>query len=703
MQTITVNLNLSRGFCRITQPLYLGETVSVSFSEAGAYSLILTEPFAAYPDDGVTVWAQSTDGGVLALNRKALHSAFKKADAMQPNMTVTAKGFVISDDGQTVADGEVTIEYSPKAFIIDENEYPLAREVLAQAENAKNSAVSAKTAAEEAKSKAEGAQSAAEKARDEARSARNEAKEAKTGAENALSAAKESAATASAAKDSAITAQNASEAARDAAQNAQEAAETARDDAGTIASDTATKLVEASEKRLQDQIINIAAEEVAKVVANAPQDLDTLKEIADYIESDKTGAAQMVTQIAANAKAISDEAERAQKAETELDEEIAKKVDAEEGKGLSSNDFTNEAKAKLESLSDGYKLAEVGEDCLLLDRASNHATEERNTRDVWKTVDEVVVPSDRFTFDASSGRITYEEYGTRVIANISQFDFDNPLLPDGSYDFYGGRALAQGEATFTPTSVATLEMSGSWTGDATWTDPISGATRTTKITNGSFSNFYVETPPSTAEQPLHIAYGSINEYAPTVGEVLDVVEAYDENGEEISSTLKVVISSVNTTRSGGDMIGILSFPEYGLNANVDMGIPWNTDEKVFSVNYNFETPGKELTTFLSFPLSSAPTKGAVYHNSVSEINVLCSFAKSSKVELIPPGPVPDRLRDFIVVFDAQTDGRTVEMPGVKEADEDVLKMEIGRNAIFVTEFVQGEMYATRKLLEAPAS
>lgn len=37
----------------------------------------------------------------------------------------------------------------------------------------------------------------------------------------------------------------------------------------------------------------IAAEEVAKVVANAPEDYDTLKEIADYIDSDKTNAAQI--------------------------------------------------------------------------------------------------------------------------------------------------------------------------------------------------------------------------------------------------------------------------------------------------------------------------------------------------------------------------------------------------------------------------
>lgn len=48
----------------------------------------------------------------------------------------------------------------------------------------------------------------------------------------------------------------------------------------------------------------IAAEEVAKVVADAPEDLDTLKEIATYIASDKTGAAQMNNAIAQNAADI---------------------------------------------------------------------------------------------------------------------------------------------------------------------------------------------------------------------------------------------------------------------------------------------------------------------------------------------------------------------------------------------------------------
>lgn len=55
---------------------------------------------------------------------------------------------------------------------------------------------------------------------------------------------------------------------------------------------------------LNAAVTKLVANEVAKVVASAPQDLDTLKEIADYIASDKTGAAEMANKIAENSAAI---------------------------------------------------------------------------------------------------------------------------------------------------------------------------------------------------------------------------------------------------------------------------------------------------------------------------------------------------------------------------------------------------------------
>ena len=53
----------------------------------------------------------------------------------------------------------------------------------------------------------------------------------------------------------------------------------------------------------------ISAEEVAKVVAKAPEDFDTLKEIADWITNDTTGAAKMANDISALKTTVGKEAE----------------------------------------------------------------------------------------------------------------------------------------------------------------------------------------------------------------------------------------------------------------------------------------------------------------------------------------------------------------------------------------------------------
>lgn len=52
-----------------------------------------------------------------------------------------------------------------------------------------------------------------------------------------------------------------------------------------------------SDSNVDGSVRKTVAEAIARVVAGAPEDLDTLKEIADYIASDKTGAAQMAAAI----------------------------------------------------------------------------------------------------------------------------------------------------------------------------------------------------------------------------------------------------------------------------------------------------------------------------------------------------------------------------------------------------------------------
>lgn len=56
----------------------------------------------------------------------------------------------------------------------------------------------------------------------------------------------------------------------------------------------------------EGSVTKTVADEVAKIVNGAPEDFDTLKEIADYIASDKTGAAEMSNAISANATAITE-------------------------------------------------------------------------------------------------------------------------------------------------------------------------------------------------------------------------------------------------------------------------------------------------------------------------------------------------------------------------------------------------------------
>lgn len=58
------------------------------------------------------------------------------------------------------------------------------------------------------------------------------------------------------------------------------------------------------EASVEGSVKKQVADAIAGVVASAPEDFDTLKEIADYIASDKTGAAELSNRVAANETAI---------------------------------------------------------------------------------------------------------------------------------------------------------------------------------------------------------------------------------------------------------------------------------------------------------------------------------------------------------------------------------------------------------------
>lgn len=207
-----LKISIARGGCRFATPLYLGSSYILSFEgerSDEAKKVILTKPRSQNPDDtdGIVVLAQSVDnqdGVTLFLNRNVLVEWFKSNRACDVESSVDAHCYVFNEQGDVIADSPVTIEYSTTLFIIDNEDYPLAREVLLQAASARNEACAARDEVEKAKQKVE--------------KARDKAEKAKTDAEIASSAAKESAEISSVASKDAITAKNA-------AQNAQIAAE----------------------------------------------------------------------------------------------------------------------------------------------------------------------------------------------------------------------------------------------------------------------------------------------------------------------------------------------------------------------------------------------------------------------------------------------------------------------------------------------
>lgn len=90
---------------------------------------------------------------------------------------------------------------------------------------------------------------------------------------------------------------------------------------------------------------------VAEIIADAPEDFDTLKELSDWINEHEDSAAAMNSAIAANTAAIAQKADKSTTyTKTETNNLLNDKVSKESGKGLSTNDFTNADKSKLDDL-----------------------------------------------------------------------------------------------------------------------------------------------------------------------------------------------------------------------------------------------------------------------------------------------------------------------------------------------------------------
>ena len=114
--------------------------------------------------------------------------------------------------------------------------------------------------------------------------------------------------------------------------------ELANDSNYQTADDVSTTLATALEPYAKS--VDVTSEintEIAKVIADAPESFDTLKEMADWISNHETNASAMNMAI--------------QKNKNDIIVLEGGKVDKVEGKGLSTNDYSNDEKNKLAGLS----------------------------------------------------------------------------------------------------------------------------------------------------------------------------------------------------------------------------------------------------------------------------------------------------------------------------------------------------------------
>ena len=234
----------------------------------------------------------------------------------------------------------------------------------------------------------------------------------------AKSDAESSAQTARVARNQAQTAQGKAEDAQAAAEAAQAAVEAALPldatlaiqgkaadakavgDAIALKADKSTTYTK-SETYTKTETTNAISIAIATVVDSAPEAFDTLKEIADWIEDDQSGAAAMAA-------------------------EIKGKVDKGSGKGLSANDYTDAEKSKLAGIAAG---AQVNPTPI----APVNATESGMFADAYWTKQDLAGKADKVA-NATSGNLAgLDSYGDLTDSGYAPSDFATPAdIPSAS-------------------------------------------------------------------------------------------------------------------------------------------------------------------------------------------------------------------------------------------------------------------------------
>ena len=134
---------------------------------------------------------------------------------------------------------------------------------------------------------------------------------------------------------------------------------------------------------LRSGVKKMIDDRIGEVIDGAPEELDTLKEIATELEKNQSGVSTIIKKLEAKLdKSVFDEEvkgfrgnivdlenamehnqdvieEMTDRMYEELEKEIELKVDKVEGKGLSTNDFTDVDKQKLDAIEDGAQKNKV--------------------------------------------------------------------------------------------------------------------------------------------------------------------------------------------------------------------------------------------------------------------------------------------------------------------------------------------------------
>lgn len=106
-----------------------------------------------------------------------------------------------------------------------------------------------------------------------------------------------------------------------------------------------------ADTEIQNSIETTVNNAIAEIVSNSPENLDTLKEIADWIGGHENSVSAMNSSIQTNKDNLSKEITDRENADDELRNLIDNKVDKVNGKGLSTNDYTTAEKNKLAGLN----------------------------------------------------------------------------------------------------------------------------------------------------------------------------------------------------------------------------------------------------------------------------------------------------------------------------------------------------------------